>query len=1154
MVKNFELSQGLETQPHFFTSDVYVDADATSLVATFSNKRGQYPVDVAVAPSVAGYPWLELTLQQQGGTTAPQLTLQPGARAQLVLRAKETQKPSVLEKLRDAPKAIQMDLQVFPQHGGQPDELTLEITQPNFVTSTLAPPEYREVYSQEVTINLGDLAREADVAVSTLMVAQPDSLIPYGNADPLGRIEAVVHRRRGAGQGESLLASLARSGSPGRPTQRPFEQITLAPQSRHELTCYVNARELQAPDVDGTISLDVTWRFVPLDAEHTPGVPQDVARHPVVIRRSLDQLLEVRINNGGVVKPSIVSRADAPVTHVKGDVRFNAGDDGAGELGATPFVVEAALLDASFQILRARVLLRLPDSPPEQEGAGAQVATAEIDLTAHPVAQPFELFSFNLDDAIRSSIYADHTGDLEIRIDLQVTGMQEVVQKLAQGALSVLAKPRKRRAGYVGCLDVGASATSFWFGRNRIEDEARAVPLGDFLFAVAGKHPEYDPRNKGRNALLPMSIGLSSDAHLRSQKDPLSLGLLSRVGASQDAVAARLHHLDRAYDISLPVPSWSAVADPKARGVVIGDLKRRLLTRREMTTAQVWRKYDTRVVRSEKVVLSALVSDVFDELAEYVVPRSLQIMDAAGDEYAMKDGVPDRQDAFQTWLDLTPEDLELVITHPTGIHPDRLTAFKEAGRRFARRLLNEPADSTRCEPKFVSEALAAAHYCIYRDFHSGRTKSFPDGVASFACLDIGASTFDAILVTAQFDHRGYAKEWTINAHFGGPLGGHNLDDALLLVALRTIKETVRARSTDKDGPVLETAAAQDDDHLAALMVERIRDAKIGFSNTVRERTRNRSYRWPDSEMSQFFEVPLRGVLEPRTGVPPKPQRGAGEFESNEVHIAYAHDLGYYVLKIPRWMLSADTAMSADHADLWHQPGAGHPATVARFLGVAVPAMMAQEARRVGLRDLNWVVTGRTSLWPPIYSAISDTIRAMNVGKMTYAHPFAPEEMKTAIVEGARAFAYTRLNVSEGAPAPLAIIRMGPMPRPNAQGVTVKALEYVKYLDQDEVPPGDETGTFQVPDRSDAFVCSILPGLNESGIGGPIDRTEIQGLFKLFGIRLFQNEEELAQNQSNPGEGMASDIVSVRWSKQKGGVLFVIDGREHFVSNNPIARS
>ena len=113
---------------------------------------------------------------------------------------------------------------------------------------------------------------------------------------------------------------------------------------------------------------------------------------------------------------------------------------------------------------------------------------------------------------------------------------------------------RQRDPKYLICLDYGASAIAAWFGRVERNLVRQLIPLGSFAYSLAGAHSEYDPnKRRWQNVLLPSTVGLNPNKHLRSRKAPLSYGNLSMAGSKLPAAEKRMAANGRTYDVSLPV-------------------------------------------------------------------------------------------------------------------------------------------------------------------------------------------------------------------------------------------------------------------------------------------------------------------------------------------------------------------------------------------------------------------------------------------------------------------------------------------------------------------------------------------------------------------------------------------------------------------------
>ena len=66
------------------------------------------------------------------------------------------------------------------------------------------------------------------------------------------------------------------------------------------------------------------------------------------------------------------------------------------------------------------------------------------------------------------------------------------------------------------------------------------------------------------------------------------------------------------------------------------------------------------------------------------------------------------------WLEYADTELQVVITHPSGISPNKQQLYKNAGKSFTQGLTALPPSAAMREPKLIPEALAAAYFGISR--------------------------------------------------------------------------------------------------------------------------------------------------------------------------------------------------------------------------------------------------------------------------------------------------------------------------------------------------------------------------------------------------------------------------------------------------------
>lgn len=185
----------------------------------------------------------------------------------------------------------------------------------------------------------------------------------------------------------------------------------------------------------------------------------------------------------------------------------------------------------------------------------------------------------------------------------------------------------------------------------------------------------------------------------------------------------------------------------------------------------------------------------------------------------------------------------------------------------------------------------------------------------------------------------------------------------------------------------------------------------------------------------------------------------------------------------------------------------------RLLGRAVPAMLIREAARQQAQRPKWIVTGRASLWPPIYSGIARTIEAMNGGE-PLAAPFDPHDMKNAIVYGARSLAISGLEVDDGTRHPYAMVSYRP-----ADG----GIAEIRYLPTEQ----RERDGVRTPFIANSWLSRVLPGLGEPGDARTISRDEIVRLFTVFGQRAAIDVRQMRAPANTFG---ANRDVEITWEQ------------------------
>lgn len=708
---------------------------------------------------------------------------------------------------------------------------------------------------------------------------------------------------------------------------------------------------------------------------------------------------------------------------------------------------------------------------------------------------------------------------LKLKAGFSLLEEDDVIER-KYGTVAVDIVLRQRDPKYLICLDYGASAIAAWFGRVERNLIRQLIPLGSFAYSLAGAHPEYDPNKKRwQNVLLPSTIGLNPTKHLRSRKAPLSYGNLSMVGSKLPAAEKRMAFYNRTYDVSLPVDrdflsdeENATYMDPQT--VIIPDLKRMLMNSdaefKHRIKQSVIERTANGLQATREIDLEALTRDVFHELGSYLIPNALFY---AHDQLDGPTSGETGDERYDQWLESADTDVQVVITHPSGIAQNKQQLYKNAGRSFTLGLTGSQETAATREPRLIPEALAAAYFGI------SRSPSRGEGTEIFACIDIGASTVDASLIEAKMRHDSI-ESWTVFAHFGATIGGANLDEALLSVLIRNLRELFSSSEPIFEDLELDHRFLRDE-ALKNALLPRVQQAKRALSEELMRRAGpNGEYRWATEGEGSCFSVELNEIVRSATsGKPLNERKTAVPSSDGKVNLRVRTNAtgGQSIyIEIPSEMLDADGPIN--------NPSRSNPQSVARTLGHAVPAMLIREARRLNVPDPKWVVTGRASLWPSIFSGIRHT--AETFGQEVDAAPLKPftaDDMKNATVYGAARLATAGLEITDGVDHSYALVL-----HDDGRGV----VSDIDYLDTRSRSEGNKSVRF-LPNR---WLSRVLPGLDEVGTADDITREEIVHLFGIFGQKVVVD-----QCQVKPGglAGGQDQLVEISWKRRNSDVEFTV---------------
>ncbi|GAB5447449.1 hypothetical protein [Gymnodinialimonas sp.] len=1131
---------------------VFVDRDAISLVANLKAPSEGPAATVTVNKKVEGYEWLSAILVDPRGSERYATVIEPGQQCELKLRSNVTLTDAQIDQLLRNPRVLDVATQISFGDEGAPVDIDFRLASPSFVTTVLPAPVFEAIEPPDTRVNQLDILRGGDKSLGFLKVTIPESPLQYAVSGPTGptrnvpelSVDAFLTRTNDVkgmtgSQPQNVSVEVVPNNK-SRTSPSPTI-IQLKPRSEYVFEARAKMTEL-SPDTDGRVVLRLQWRIE--DGVNGVGGQASsrlAADQRIELIQKESDILQVQLEGCTTVSPSGPKEVLTPIM-LPGDILEAVRSEQS-------FQIRADNGDSAEQRVRLAIWLYRHEMPAVTVHAAIgfadaadipeaqKVAVEKSFLRAAPL-DPLH-FDFGLDELLLKADLKEARNGMELRFDISASTENGVHPKKAySGRITVPVLAPDIAKEFSACLDLGASATTFSFGRANGLGRSGTVPLGDFVYSLAGQpFADYNQDTPGKNALLPMDIGLSSHIGLRNQADPLSLGTLDRLGGSEDAIRNRLTHFDRTYDVSLPGPKVGA---HEQQLPFVNDLKRRLLSKGKMPMSpEVFAHTKDGLSLVSEIDLYVLLRDVFDEIAVYLIPRAMLLSKDLGHDEVYLGGVSTSGvDTYKEFNELNASNLDLVITHPTRLDKKLLREFKDAGRHFFRQLIAEGNAEEKCEPIFVSEALAAAHYCIYAGVAEEVRKSYAGRTTNLAVIDIGASTFDAIIVSVDWGSAGIAKSWEVKSHFGERVGGHNLDDALRSIALQALDAELDP--TDPNGLRLDDDYARSEIRLSDALDRAIQNAKISLCDAVRSATRPGPYRWEGSLLPQSLNVSLRGILlPPQVGSASrhKPRQAAHDAP----HVVYDAEARHFVLRIPRDILLAHNDVNTENAEQWKRPSPRNPAMVARLLGVGIPAMMAREAERLSVRDVEWVITGRTALWPPIYQAVLDTISSLGGGNVRSPQPFEPNEMKEVVVHGARAFPQSALTLTEDQIYTVAVISEDAIPRSNDQGYRILPIMEVTYLDDQRtrlIGDGDE---FEIKSQGHLKLALAKPGLHKKGEGSAITLAEIQGLFDMFGLDIYESAQELPAN--------SHENLVVQTEKRFGGVLYKFGTVSHFIGPN-----
>jgi len=1131
---------------------IFVDLGADSLIANLKAPSDGPIVAVTVNKKIEGYDWLNAILVDPLGNETYTTTIDPEQQCELILRSVSALTDAQIDQLLRNPRVLDVAVQISFGHEAAPVDIDFRLASPLFVTNVLPAPVCETIEPADTRINQLDILRGGEKSLGSLKVTIPESPLQYAVSGPSGptrkvpelSVDAFLTRTYDmngitGGQPQKISVEVVSKGASQ--TSLSPKIIQLKPRSEYIFEARAKVAELN-PDTNGRVILWLQWRFEDgVDGISGQASSRVAENQRIELSQKDSDVLQVKVegcttgSHGGLdeVLTPIMSPGDTlEAVRAVESFQIQAGHGGPGD---QPVRLAIWLYRHEMPLVTLQAAIGFADTADMPE---AQKVSVEKSFLQVAQLDPLH-FEFGLDELLAKAGLREARNGMELRFDILASADNGAHrQKIYNGRITVPVSAPDTAKEFSACLDLGASATTFSFGRANALGRSGTVPLGDFVYSLTRQSfADYNKQTPGKNALLPMDIGLSSNTGLRNHADPLSFGTLDRLGGSEDAVRKRLTHFGRTYDVSVPGPKVGA---HEQQLPLVNDLKRRLLSKGKMPIVpEIYTHTKDGLSLVSEIDLYVLLRDVLDEIAVYLIPRAMLLSKDLEQNEVYSGGVSSNgADTYKEFNDLNASNLDLVITHPTRLDKKLLREFKDAGRHFFRQLIAEGNTEEKCEPIFVSEALAAAHYCVYAGVPEEVRKSYSGRTTHLAVIDMGASTFDAIIVSVTWGSSGIAKSWEVKSHFGERVGGHNLDDALRSIALQALDAELDP--TDPNGLRLDEDYARSEIRLSDALDRAIQNAKISLCDDVRNATKPGPYRWEGSTVPQNLNVSLRGILlPPQVGSASRPNPQPAAFDSP--HVVYDADARHYVLRIPRDILLAHNHVNTENAEHWKQPSPRNPAMVARLLGVGIPAMMAREAERLGLRDVEWVITGRTALWPPIYQAVLDTVTSLGGGKVRSPQPFESDEMKEVVVHGARAFPQSALTLTEDEIYTAAVISEDAIPRLNDQGYKILPILDVTYLDDQRIRLTIDGDEFEIKSQGHLKLGLAKPGLHKKGEGSAITLSEIQGLFDMFGLDIYESAQELpAKSQEN---------LVVQTEKRNGGVLYKFGTVSHFIGPN-----
>lgn len=994
-----------------------------------------------------------------------------------------------------------------------------------FVTSRLLEPDFALSARSEVTFGAVDGSTEASghVILGTITPSMPPEPASYIGppADLVLEAAAFIVLPRdeprplplragqclsGRSAGEGVLWSGSEIEAEDRLGWIPPARLTLPYPLRrdlHEFVVGVPTREAisiarqlgEGPDLRAEIELDVALRLA--------GRELCRDRRRIHATFELNAALIVSSRDISPVTMALVPNPSAPGAKASGSIRRRLNLRGAQRVSsietAYPLRVlvitdsPEALLEVDFAFTFEGIPHAFPDLKTRCDAplSGQSVMVPLRDIVERVILDETQTFS-----------HVPRHGDLIVSFAFR-DSVRASPRSFA--ALTIPVEIEMIPPDLICCIDLGTSATSVWFGAPEKSGLDEVLPLGELVHALTGDaHEEFVAGQGLRNVLLPSLIGLNSDSNLRARYDPLSLGSIELAEGGRAGAERRLMALGRSYDISVPFVARQDI--PHNHDSIVFDPKRSLMaTEARAPAIRAFEMENGRLTSVHRVNIPKLVTDVFDELGAYLVPRALELLEDRRPRWANGKG----RSLVDDWLQ-AKDPIGVIVTHPSGIGAQSRQTYVEAGRRFLSRFagVTPGASAANLWVKLVPEAIAAMNYGIGFLRDHGRLPGERDRHVLVA-VDIGAGTCDVTLAQAEIGPNGL-RDWTILSHFGVTVGGIDLDRAITAKVVSLLRDAfadnrvAAAFSLDwtKAGAADSATQTQRFARDLAFRDEVQRAKKALTTRLLLERPDGADYTW-SAESGIALEVVV-GREPDRETLPVRRNQTARVVAEQRVVIDA--DSALVVRPGPEGVGGVEIVFEIGMRHFTPRRGdpvdAASPVTVARFLGTVLPQMMMREVARLNCTAPIWIVTGRTALWPPLYAAIMAVADQVPGSRMASRRPFKPAEMKEAVLRGALALAASpHLPLGNDVLNPLAVVSIAAEPQaiepqdaPSARGRRITRIGAIHYLNGSDKEAG-----------SDSVVCSgrcelvrAMPGLSDPQADNRPDQEALQ-MFDAFGI-------------------------------------------------------